>query len=545
MARAMTSPTDDRIASVSQGRQSRHAPILILLPAALVATGMLVPLVYLIWRTLGAGAEVWDLVFRARTLQLLISTAGLALAVTAAGTVLSIPLAWLTVRTDLPFRRAWAVLTILPLVIPTYVGGFTLVAALGPRGILQQLLAIPFGIERLPEIYGFPGAMLALTLFAYPYMLLGLRASIRGLDPALEEAARGLGHSAWSTFWHATLPQLRPALASGALLVALYTLSDFGAVSLLQFDSFTRAIYTQYQGSFDRTMAAVLALILAALTLFVLIGEARTRGRARYHRSTVGTVRPIAIVRLGRWRWPALLFCALVVACALLLPMSVLLYWLARGFTSGESFRLLSMAAVNSVYASVPAAVVAIIAALPVAILSVRYPGRISDVVERATYSGFALPGIVIALALVFFGANYITPLYQTVVLLVAAYVVRFLPQAVGATRSSLLQVSPSLEEAARGLGRGPLHVLAAVTIPLVRSGMLAGAALVFLTAMKELPATLLLSPIGFKTLATTTWAAAAQGLFAEAAAPALLMVALSGVSMAFLHREEGNGRHE
>ncbi|TAK30427.1 MAG: iron ABC transporter permease [Chloroflexota bacterium] len=541
----MTSPTDDRIASVSQGRQSRHAPILILLPAALVATGMLVPLVYLIWRTLGAGAEVWDLVFRARTLQLLISTAGLALAVTAAGTVLSIPLAWLTVRTDLPFRRAWAVLTILPLVIPTYVGGFTLVAALGPRGILQQLLAIPFGIERLPEIYGFPGAMLALTLFAYPYMLLGLRASIRGLDPALEEAARGLGHSAWSTFWHATLPQLRPALASGALLVALYTLSDFGAVSLLQFDSFTRAIYTQYQGSFDRTMAAVLALILAALTLFVLIGEARTRGRARYHRSTVGTVRPIAIVRLGRWRWPALLFCALVVACALLLPMSVLLYWLARGFTSGESFRLLSMAAVNSVYASVPAAVVAIIAALPVAILSVRYPGRISDVVERATYSGFALPGIVIALALVFFGANYITPLYQTVVLLVAAYVVRFLPQAVGATRSSLLQVSPSLEEAARGLGRGPLHVLAAVTIPLVRSGMLAGAALVFLTAMKELPATLLLSPIGFKTLATTTWAAAAQGLFAEAAAPALLMVALSGVSMAFLHREEGNGRHE
>lgn len=545
MAKAIASPTSGSTASVSWRRHAGHTPALILVPAVLIAACMLVPLAYLVWRTLSAGGGVADLVFRARTLQLLIGTAGLALVVTAAATALSVPLAWLTVRTDLPYRRVWAVLTILPLVIPTYVGGFTLVAALGPRGMLQQLLAAPLGVERLPEIYGFTGAALALTLFAYPYTLLGLRASMRGLDPALEEAARGLGHGAWSTFRRATLPQLRPALASGALLVALYTLSDFGAVSLLQFDSFTRAIYMQYQGSFDRTMAAVFALILAALTLVVLIGEARTRGRARYHRSTVGTVRPLPIVRLGRWRWPALLFCALVIVCALLLPVSVLLYWLARGVTSGESFRLLFTAAANSVYASVPAAIVAIVAALPVAILSVRYPGRVSAVVERATYSGFALPGIVIALALVFFGANYITPLYQTLFLLVAAYVVRFLPQAVGATRSSLLQVSPSLEEAARGLGRGPLQVLAAVTIPLVRSGMLAGAALVFLTAMKELPATLLLSPIGFKTLATATWASAAQGFFAEAAAPALLMVVLSGVSMAFLHREEGKGRHE
>jgi iron(III) transport system permease protein len=242
-----------------------------------------------------------------------------------------------------------------------------------------------------------------------------------------------------------------------------------------------------------------------------------------------------AVVELGRWRWPALLFCAIVVLLALALPIGVLVFWLTRGLTAGEPLRLLWGAAFNSVYASGLAAGVAALAALPVAILAVRFKGTVAGFVERLTYLGYALPGIVLALALVFFGANFAPGLYGTLVLLVFAYAVHFLPQAVGATRAALLQVRPSLEEAARSLGRSPAGVVVTVSAPLASSGILAGGALVFLTTMKELPATLLLAPLGFETLATSVWTATSEAFFARGAAPALLLVLVSALPMYLL----------
>ncbi|RMF05926.1 MAG: iron ABC transporter permease, partial [Chloroflexi bacterium] len=449
-----------------------------------------------------------------------------------------VALAWLTVRTDLPGRRFWSLATILPLVIPSYVGAFTLVSALGPRGLVQGWLE-PLGIERLPSIYGFPGALLALTLFTYPYILLSVRAALRGLDPSLEEAARSLGRTPWQVFREITLPHLRPSIAAGALLVALYTLSDFGAVSMLRFDSFTRAIYMQYSASFDRSTAAVLALLLVALTLVILVGEQKMRGKARYYRSSSGTVRPAAPVKLGRWRWPALAFCGLVTLLALAMPLGVIGYWLVRGLNAGQALSLRPDVAFNSVSASGAAALAAIAAAVPVTVLATRFPGRMSRWLERSTYIGFALPSIVIALSLVFFGANFATFLYQTLFLLVLAYVVRFLPQAVGSTRASMLQVSPRLEEAARNLGRTPLQTLRSVTLPLVRPGLFTGLALVFLTAMKELPATLLLGPTGFRTMATRIWDFSEEAFFAQASVPALLLVLVSAVGVWIILSQE------
>ncbi|MBI2867335.1 MAG: iron ABC transporter permease [Chloroflexi bacterium] len=518
-----------------RGARRPWPPVVLWVPAIAVAAAMALPLAYLLIRTFGAGDEALDLLLRSRTVRVLGQTVLLAVTVTAAATFLAVPLAWLTVRTDLPLHRMWAILTVLPLVIPSYVGAFVIIGAFGPHGLLQQVLAKPFGIESIPAIYGFPGAFLALTLFTYPYVLLTVRASLWGQDPALEEASRGLGRSARETFFRVTVPQLRPAIAAGGLLVALYTLSDFGAVSLLRFESFTHQIYLQYQGSFDRTLAAVFSLVLVGITLCVLLLEAHFRGRARYHRSTVGAVRPTTVVRLGRWRWAALAFCALVVFASLIVPLSVLSYWMAKNVGNNEPLTLVWSAARNSVYVSGLAALLAVAAAIPVATLAVRYPGRFSGAIERAAYLGFALPGIVVALALVFFSANYAPQMYQTVFLLVFAYMVLFLPQAVGSVRASLLQVSPSLEDAARGLGKRHLSALARVTLPLIRSGLLAGAALVFLTAMKELPATLLLSPIGFKSLATTIWAATDSGFLARAAAPAMLLVLAAALPMAFV----------
>ncbi|MBI2329365.1 MAG: iron ABC transporter permease, partial [Chloroflexi bacterium] len=400
-----TSSPITRLGRAGRGAHVSRPPAIIWLPATLVAVAVLLPLVYLVLRTLGVGGEIWELLFRARTFAILGRTVGLVIAVTGISIAISLPLAWLTASTDLPLQRMWSVLTVLPLVIPSYVAGFIVVAALGPRGMLQQLLAVPFGLERLPEIYGFPGATLTITMVTFPYVLITLQAAIRGLDPCLEEASRSLGHGPWDTFRRVTLPQLRPAIAAGALLVALYTLRDFGAVSLLRYETFTWAIYLQYQTSFDRTAAAALSLILVVIAVVILFTEVRTRGRAQYHRSSVGGARPPACAQLGRWRWPAFGFCSLVVLLSLVMPMSILGYWLGRGVAAGEPLRVVWSSALNSGYVATLAALAIIVAALPVAILAVRYAGRISSLLERATYIGFALPGIVIALALVFFGA--------------------------------------------------------------------------------------------------------------------------------------------
>ena len=514
-------------------RPSWRAVFLLWIPAYLLVAAILLPVVYLVFRAVSGQAAIGDLIFRPRNLEILWNSIILALSITAASIVISLPMAWLTTRTDLPFRRGWALLTALPLVIPSYIGAYLFVSAMGPRGIVQGWLETLFGIERIPSLYGFPGALFVLTLLTYPYILLSVRAALAGMDPAIEEAARSLGHTPWQTFWRVTLPQLRPALTSGSLLAILYALRDFGAVAILRYNTFTRAIYVQYQSSLDRSAAAVLALILILLTLILLALEIRTHATHRY-RST-SRVRPPTIIPLGKWKWPAILFCGGVAMAALILPAVNLAYWLVRGVQAGERITSLWGLSLNSFSISLIAALVTVAASLPISILRVRRAGRHTILLERLTYLGFALPGIVIALALVFFGANYVPFLYQTAPMLIFAYVVLFLPQAVGAVETSLLQVHPNLEEAGRSLGKGPIQVFRRITFPLVQPGLGAGIALVFLTTMKELPATLFLSPLGFKTLATSVWGAVSEAFFAQAAAPALLLILVSSVPMAFL----------
>jgi iron(III) transport system permease protein len=492
------------------------------------------PLVYLLIRASQATAASWDLILRERTLWLTVRSVGLAAAVTAATVAIGVGAAWLVVRTDLPGRRIWAVLFALPLVFPSYVGAFALLSAAGPRGLLQQLLE-PLGVDRLPDIAGFPGAFLALTLFTYPYVYLTAAAAIRGLDPALEESARTLGTDRWGVFRRVTLPLLRPAIAAGGLLVALYTLHDFGAVSLMRYQTFTTAIFLQYRGAFDRTPAAILSLFLVVIALTVLAFEQRARGRARYYRSGAGATRALRPVPLGRWRGTAIAAAALLTAAALFVPVGVVLYWLVRGLSAGTPFNLTLGAAGNSLLVSAAGAAAAFVMALPIAMLAGRFPGKASRTIERVSYAGYALPGIVVALSLVFFAANYAPAIYQSLPLVIGAYVVLFLPQMSEPLRGGVLQINPSLEDAGRTLGRSRGGVLRTIVVPLLARPALAGLALVFLTALKELPATLLLRPTGFETLATRIWTAAGAGLYSRAAAPALLLLVVSSVPLFLL----------
>ncbi len=519
----------------------RHFGFLFKTTVLLVALAMLLPPAYLVYRAAGVGLnELTSLLGRTRILQILWNSLLLTCGVTTLSLALALPLAWLTERTDLPGRKVWTVLAMMPLVIPSYVGGYTLIAMFGPRGILQELLH-PFGVERLPSIYGFTGALWVLTLFTYPYIFMSVRAALHRFDPSLEEAARSLGYNGLQTFLRVTLPNLRPAITAGGLLVALYTLSDFGAVSLLRFNSFTRAIYVQYLSSFDRNVASLLSLALIVFTIILLLLErnSRGRGRPRYYRSSGGVVAPRKRIELARRKWPALAFCSIVVMAALVLPTSVILYWLLRGLAAGEPLAPVWAATLNSFRAGALAAVAAAALGLPVAYGAIRLGGRLMTFAARAVYLGYGLPGIVIALSLVFFGANFAPWLYQTLWILVFAYVVRFLPQAMGAMQISLSQMNPRLEEAGRSLGLGNRAVFRRITAPILRPGILAGMALVFLTTVKELPATLLLSPTGFSTLATKIWSATDEAFFARAAAPALILLAMSAFSIFLVLTQE------
>ena len=504
----------------------------LLLAGAVIGAAMLLPAAYLAIAVGDAAGEAYDSVANSRTAALAARSVALAVAVTAAATGIAVALAWLTARTDLPGRRAWTVAAALPLVVPSYIGAYAFLSAFGAAGLLRDILQSPFGVERLPDITGFFGAWLVLTLFTYPLVLLPVRAALRGLDPQLEEAALGLGRSEWETFRTVVLPQLLPAIGAGAVLVALYVLHDFGAVSIMRFDSFTREIYNVYRASFDRTYAAALAAILVALMVVVLWLEGRARRGLVLYRSGPGAAREARRVPLGRWRPAAIAFCALVATFALIVPAAVLVYWSLQSFAGSPEWSEIAAAAGSSLLVSGLAAFAAALCAVPIALLAVRYPGRFASVVERAGHTGYALPGIVVALALVFFATRVLPAAYQTLGLLVFAFLVLFLPLATGSLRSSLAQVSPNIEEAARSLGRSPVRVLATVTLPLIAGGTLAGGALVFLTAIKELPATLILAPTGFETLATEIWSATSVGFFERGAIPSLVLLAVSAPSL-------------
>lgn len=503
--------------------------------ALLVAALPAIPIAYLAIRALGAGSEAWTAALETDLVGIALRSVALAAIVAIGTTLVAVPYAFLVVRSDLPGRRIWALLGALPLVIPSYVGAFALVGAFGPRGMLQQLLE-PIGVERLPDIYGFAGAALTLVLFTYPYVLLLVVAAWRRIDGSLERAARGMGSTTMGVFRTATLPQLRPAIVAGALLAALYALGDFGVVSILRVDTFTRQIYLRYGALFDREGAAVLGLVLCVITLAVLVLERRVlRGRQQSARQRLAARDDRDLVRLGRWTIPALAFVTSIALLALVVPLAVLSWWLASlGADGAWGERIVDTVQVagSTLLVSTLGAVAAAVLALPVATLLVRRPGWLPSTVESIIYSGYALPGLVAALGLTYFATRTAFWLYQSLALLVVAYVIRFLPQSVGATRSAIERINPALEDAARGLGRGGIGVLRHVTLPLAGPGIATGAILVFLTAMKELPATLVLRPTGFDTLATEIWSQTSVSDYRDAALPALVLVALSVVPL-------------
>ncbi len=519
------------------GRRSAKSPpwYLLIAPAA-VAVSMLLPLTYLVVRAAEADpSQLADVILRPRNLELLRNTILLTMGVLATTTAIALPMAWLVVRTDLPARRIVTLLCVLPLSVPGYVMAFALLGLGGNMGFMWRVLGIA-----MPRPSGYWGAMLALSLYCFPYLFLGIRASLTGLDAGLEESARSLGYSPRAVLLRVVLPHLRPAILSGWLIVAIYVLGDFGAIALMRYEVFSYAIYTQYAGAFDRVYAAWLSLMLLGLALVPVVLEGRLLRGARFARTGTGVARRTRVTPLGAWKPFALAFVGLLFLASIGLPFGMLAYWLSLQPPWAELPRV-ARAFLHSAGAAAPAAALAVLIAVPVAYLRVRYSSRLSRAVDRMVYVGYALPPLALALAMVFFSLRAAPFLYQSLPLLVAAYVISFLALATGPIRASLLQAPHRLEEAARSLGCSPFTAFRRTVVPLLRRGMLASMALVFVIAMKELPITFLLAPTGYTTLSVAVFSRTSEALMTEAAPYAAAIVLFSSLFVGLLLRHEGH----
>lgn len=491
----------------------------LLAPVALAVVAVVAsPLAFVGVQAVQAGwQQAQRLLGRPLIADLLWHTVTLAAAVTFLTAVVGFGAAYLIERTSLPGRRWWTVALALPLAVPEFVRGYSWVSL-------------------FREVHGYWGAVLVMSCSLYPLVFLPVAAALRRSDAAAEEVSRSLGRGPWATLWRVTLPLTRPALAGGVLLVSLYLLGEYGAFAMLRYTTFATAIFTQYKLGFDAASASLLTLVLVALALLLVSLEAWAgrHGRVTRHGATARAFRPI---RLGGWTLPACIALAAVVGVSLGVPVYALGYWLLKGSSTTLPSASVLGATLNTLGYALGAAVVATAAAIPVALYSWRRGSMLSRATERAAYLPRALPGIAVALSVVYFAVRYAQPMYQQPPLLIGGYVVLFFPLALTAVRAALAQVPPGVEEVARSLGTRPLAVLARVTLPLVLPGLGAAIAMVGLTASTELTATLLLRPTGTQTLATQFWVYT-SGLAYGAAAPyAALMVAMSVPSVLLLTR--------
>ncbi|MCH8567290.1 MAG: iron ABC transporter permease [Balneolales bacterium] len=503
-------------------------------PAIFVGIAVTLPLVYLLVRALdGNLGQSAELLFRERNLTLLLNTLKLTAGVLVVTTFLGFPFAWLTSRTDIAGKRVITLLGVLPLAIPGYVLAYALLGIGGENGTLSQV----FGLT-VARPSGYWGALTAISLYTFPYLFLNLRTGLMGLDPSTEEAARSLGLSSFQVLYKVVLPQLKPAFYSGVLIISLYVIGDFGAVSLLRYETLSYALFIQYESAFDRVYAAWIALILLTLTCTILVAEYKLLKGLLFYRAGTGVSRKTRFVALGHWKWIAYSFVGLVTFCAIILPLITILFWMAQG-VDPLVWEILGRSITSSVVASAPAALLAAFFALPLAYISVRYPSRTSNILQRFAYLGYATPPLALALAFIFFSLNIIPFIYQTIGLLVFAYSLHFLAEAMGPVRSALYQTPPRIEEAAQSLGVSKFMAFVKTTLPLLRGGIIAGISFVFLSAMKELPITFILAPIGFETLALNVWSFSGEAMFAEAAPFAISILFFSVIFVLLLFSRE------
>lgn len=500
--------------------------------------------------------DLWRHIAETQLSDIVTNTAILLVGVGLGTTIVGAGTAWLVTMCRFPGSRMlqWALL--LPLVLPTYIIGYAYADLLAFAGPLQAALRTATGWSRgdywFPDLGSASGVALLFTLVLYPYVYLSARAAFLVQSQPLLEASRILGHGPWRTFWRVALPLARPAIAAGVMLALLETLADFGTVQYYGVHTFTTAIYRTWYGLGNREGAAQISLILIAIAILLILVERQSRGRARFHIAS-GLRHHAEPVALGTWRAAAaVLACALPVLMGFILPT---LHLARLALTSGVALgdrRFLADATNSLTLATIAATLIVALA------LFLSYAGRLvrrrslNRVIEFASL-GYAIPGAVIAvgvllpLAAVDHGINRLTQnlfglpsgllLSGTAFALLVAYVVRFLAVGMANIAPGLAAIDPAMDSSARVLGARPRQVLRYIHLPMLRGPALTAGVIAFVEVLKELPATLLIRPFNFDTLAVGVYRFASDERLAQAAVGAIVIVAVSLVPVILLSR--------
>jgi iron(III) transport system permease protein len=483
-----------------------------------------IPIIYLLKRTFSGDTNlIVTILLRQKTLEILLTTIGLMISVAIISTVLGLGIAWVLQNLDLKYKSTFSALAILPIAIPSYIYTYTWMSI-------------------IPSLQGFFAALFILVLTTTPYITLASIAALRRTDWSQIEVAQTLGFNQIKIFRLVTWPQIRNTVSAGTLLVSLYVLSDFGAVALLGVDTFTRSIENLYRGAFDRSGATALALLLVSISALLISIEMRSKRQLKTVRTSNRLYRSTNIhISSGKKIFGYLLILSYLLLSAFIPMMQLLINF----FGSFEFLNLseLLQASLFTISASLLGSLIALFLALPVGYLSAQ-GSRLGLFADKSLLVVHALPGIVMGLSLVAFGSQF--PLiYQSVYLLAFAYALLFMAKAVGFVRSSFMRVPLNLMEISTTLQQTHFQSIRRVMIPLATPTLLTATFLVFLSIMKELPATLMLRPTGYDTLATQIWSHASILQFKQAAPYALLLVLIASLPAFLISRPDKNSDSE
>ena len=502
------------------------APKLLFSANLLIFVTFISPIVYIIWRFITFSRSFESFFKSWNVFDLFINTISLFIVVVATSVFIGLVVSVVLTRIELKGSKIWFTLCALPLVIPSYIGALTYVSAFSSQGLLVQLFR-DRGLTEIAGIDGFIGSWIVLSLFTYPYVQLICSSALKNLDVTVEEAARSLGKSRIQVYTSIVLPRLKKPIIFSGLLVGLYVISDFGAVSLMRYSTVTKAIYSYYIFKIDGDPVIFYSglLIILALALSVLQRSTQLARSA----AVSGTPRSARRQQVSfRNRFLIYLFLGSLVSLSLVLPVSVLSYWLIRGLNAGNNVRTAFGGVWGSFTVSIATSLAAIVVATPVVIMVSQYRSRLGRIIERVMLALYGLPHIAVGVSILFISIKIFPSIYQSFFALVISYLIVFLPQAVGAGQASIEQVKHSYIDASHGLGMTEFETFRKITFPLIYRGLFAGGALVFLSTMKELPQTLLLRPTGLNTMAVDIWSYASEGLFTQAAFSSFILLAIS-----------------
>jgi iron(III) transport system permease protein len=506
-----------------------------------IAAVVAIPIIFTLFSAITVESELWKRLYDTRLKVILPNTIKLLISVGILTLLIGITTAWIVTRYDFKGKKIWEWALILPLAVPGYVLAYAYASIMAPGGIAQGIWSSIFGdVSKMPSLYSFWGVSLILSLVNYPYVYLLTRASLLNQNVKYHEVARTIGMPKWKRLWLIDIRMAYPAIIAGLALALMEVMADFGTVALLRYPTFTEAIYRQMTARFDPKGAAALAFVLVAITFILMNLERYFRGKRSFEQ-TKGSFKTHIPKKLNLKKTLIVNTLIFLILCfAFFIPVSMLVVMAIEGILKSGFDKRFVQFTLNTLFVSAVGATLASILAVPIAYIHARKKGVLNKGLYYVSSLGYSLPGPVIAVGILLTVATLFNWLYGSILLLFIAYVIRFMPISLQSQDSSISLVSKSMEDASRTLGAGTWKTFKDILLPLIRRGILAGWVVVFVDCMKELPATMMLRPLAFDTLAVRVWMDAAEALWEAAALPALLIVLAGLIPLIIIIKKMG-----